>query len=355
MRLNYLDIQRRVPVWLGGFGLAALIAVLLFPTYPASAAAGAAVQSAPQGQRSGATARPAGISGSSSGLEDRRVPVPATDIQDDTTYQQTVIPGLCTTFNFESGDGGFTVQPVTGATLWHVDDNLCRANLTGHTTTHTFYYGQDMTCNYNTGSQNASNLLSPTINFASPSRVMLSFNYLLFVESSGSFDTTFIDISTNGGTSWTPLLSKANLINDNQWHTICSDVSASIGLASSLRVRFRFDSVDSLVNSSTGWHVDDISVCATPTIQDNTNGNCLSIDLCGNTYLWHTPASGDLTGPIVITQNGSTINFSSGPGDANALRGGIDSRGVANARIVAPGNLIFSIADSNIFNNTTCP
>src|SRR6185503_4359246 len=71
----------------------------------------------------------------------------------------------CTVFDFESGDQGFTVVPIFGTPLqlWHNTNGFCRANLAGHTTPHTFYYGQDATCNYDTGARNAANLISPPV------------------------------------------------------------------------------------------------------------------------------------------------------------------------------------------------
>lgn len=167
---------------------------------------------------------------------------------------------VCTTFKFDTSDNGFTAQNVFGAApLWHVTDH-CRANLAGHSTPNTFYYGQEPDCNYNTGDRNGSNLLSPVLNLTSPAT--LSFNYLLFVEG-GGFDSTFVDVSTDGGSTWTQVISKANFTNDNQWHSLTTDISAAVGNATSIRLRFRFDSVDNIANSTTGWHLDDIQVCGT--------------------------------------------------------------------------------------------
>jgi len=164
----------------------------------------------------------------------------------------------CTTFTFDTSDNGFTVENVMGPSpLWH-RSNMCRAFLTGHSTPNSFYYGQDDTCNYNTGARNASNLVSPTLNLTAPAT--LSFNYLLFVEG-GGFDTTFVDLTTDGGVTWTQFLSKANFINDNQWHNITTDISGVVGAATSIKIRFRFDSIDNIANSTTGWHVDDFQIC----------------------------------------------------------------------------------------------
>lgn len=356
MRLNQFDAQEEVT---SRTILLLLLGAFLLPFFHSSASAGAAFTYRPLHQAGSRNAgQPDQAQPIPSNTGAQRIPImPIESDQQEDFYQQTVLPGLCRTYDFESGNPGFTTQtsfPAMGASLWHIDDNTCRANLSGHSTTHTFYYGQDATCNYATGARNASDLISPTSSFTSPSRAMISFNYLLFVEG-GGFDTTFVDASTDGGSNWTQILSKANFINDNQWHTVCKDLTGTFGFVTSVRLRFRFDSVDNIANSTTGWHVDDISICATPSIQDNTNGNCLAINLCDNTYTWHTPGSGDFTGPLVITQSGNTIQFTSDVADPNRLSGGFDGRRTANARIFVPGVGAFTIADSNIDNNTTCP
>lgn len=208
-------------------------------------------------------------------------------------YSAEAVSG-CTTFNFETGVQGWSVVPVSGPALWHLA-TTCRAQLPGHSTPTTFYYGQECvvgtcatqiasrsislgsfapssvntiaatcsaTCNYNTCSRNASNLVSPTV--SAVGTVTLSFNYLLFVETDPGKDMANVDFSTDGGTTWTPLLSKANLINDNNWHSATTSFSAGATCAN-VRVRFRFDTVDQLLNTFTGWHVDDVSICSTDT------------------------------------------------------------------------------------------
>src|SRR5215813_14638972 len=135
---------------------------------------------------------------------------------------------VCTSLDFAGGSAqGFTVLPMFGTSpaLWHVANNTCRAELAGHSTPFDFYYGMEGFCNYNTGDRNAANLVSPSISLTGLlPPFQLSLNYLLFVESSGAFDQTFVDLSTNGGATWTQVLSKGNLTNNNQWHNVVVDI-----------------------------------------------------------------------------------------------------------------------------------
>lgn len=277
-------------------------------------------------------------------------------------------PNACLGFDFETGAQGWTVVPTIGTgvvtPLWHLDNNLCRANLAGHSTPFTFYYGQDATCDYNTGARNASNLVSPpisTVGVFPP--YSLGFNYLLFVESSPSFDTTFVDISTNGGSTWTQILSKANLINDNQWHNKVVDVTAQVGAATSVQVRFRFDSVDNLVNSSTGWHVDDVLACGQPfnfCVQDDSTHDYIQFNSVTGVYVTKQCSTGFIAqGVGTVTTNGNfvtltqrgPVNFNSVTVDTSAHTGFATIRVASGLKIVA-----YNINDSNTNNNTcSCP
>lgn len=275
-------------------------------------------------------------------------------------------PNGCTGFEFAGGSTeGFTTQSVFGTQLWHVTNGLCRAFLTGHSTPYTFYYGQDATCNYNTGARNAANLISPSISLVGKfPPYSLGFNYLLFVESSSSFDTTFVDISTNNGMTWTQVASKANLINDNQWHNFAIDVTAQVGAATSVQLRFRMDTVDNLVNSSTGWHVDDVLVCGQPfnfCLQSDDGNNILQFNSITGAYTFRQCSTGfTRSGTGTIKAVGSTVTLTDNGFDhfVSATVNNSTNTGSATLTFLIPPRSLqaFNISDSNTLNNTcTCP
>ncbi len=174
------------------------------------------------------------------------------------TQVQAAAPSLCTGFTFEGGAQGFT---ATG--LWHLSTS-CRAQLPGHTTPTTFYYGQEGVCNYNTGAANKGDLVSPAIPL-SGNPTSLRFNYLLQSESGLPFDSATVAISTDGGATFPAVVASnggGQLLTDNNWHSFSADISAVVGAASSIKVKFAFDSVDAVANAFTGWHVDDVAVCS---------------------------------------------------------------------------------------------
>jgi hypothetical protein len=92
-------------------------------------------------------------------------------------------------------------------------------------------------------------------------------------------------------------------------------------------------------------------------LQDDRSANCLTLNEGAGTYTFKT-SSGTFTGPVVITQTGTILNFQSGPGDPNLLQGGVDLlRRVGNARLNVPrgGPAVFTVSDRNIDNNGPCP
>jgi hypothetical protein len=293
--------------------------------------------------------------------------VPPEGIPEETSPRllaQVGTPVACQGFDFANGDPqGFTVLPAVGTplALWHVTNNLCRANLAGHSTPFDFYYGQDGTCNYDTGARNASNLISPSINLSTTfPPYQLGFNYLLFVESSNSFDTTFVDISTNNGMTWTQVLSKANLINDNQWHNAAADITALVGAAASVTLRFRFDTIDNIANSTTGWHVDDVVICGNPfnaCVQDDSSGSVLQYNSATGAYLFNDCHGVLVSGTASLLVRGSTTTLQDYGTDRRVLAK-IDrsvNKATATVQLFSPSRL-FTITDRNTGDDTcVCP
>lgn len=273
----------------------------------------------------------------------------------------------CQAFDFQTGNQGFTVVADFGTgvatPLWHLANAVCRAFLSGHTTPFTFYYGQDNGCNYNTGVRNAASLISPPISLTTTfPPYSLGFNYLLFVEA-GGFDTTFVDVSTNNGATWTQVLSKANLINDNQWHNVAKDITSVVGSATSVRVRYRFDSIDNIANSTTGWHVDDVLVCGQAfdyCVQDDVTNDYIQFNSATGVFVTKQCLGGATAqGVGTVTTNGNTVtitsttfgNFSTASVDKVAHTGSAKIRFQNGKNVVA-----YNIVDSNTLNNTcSCP
>ena len=126
-----------------------------------------------------------------------------------------------------------------------------------------FYFGVESSCTYDTGAIAAGELVSPPITGIAADST-LTFSYRRQVESfSGDFDRTAVDVSDDDGATWTQVfsLNSANA-SQNAWvQSAPIDLSAFAG-AATLRVRFRFDSVDAQFNGFLGWMIDDVVVTA---------------------------------------------------------------------------------------------
>src|SRR5262249_3748230 len=114
------------------------------------------------------------------------------------------------TADFESGAQGFTInngpQPGHVAGLWHLSTG--RGSQRGPPPPHSFYCGQgggpNGGGNYNVGNT-AGNITSAPIALPGSGPITLSFNYVLGTEGNGGFDVASVQVSNNGGASFTTL------------------------------------------------------------------------------------------------------------------------------------------------------
>jgi hypothetical protein len=143
--------------------------------------------------------------------------------------------------------------------LWHLANSTTCVTPGYYSATHSFYYGQESTCNYDTGrTSNTGSLTSPAISGLAAS-VALSFNYWRQVESySGAYDKTYAQVSYDGGVTWTTVWYRdTSYASENAWTpaSICLSPTST-----TMRVRFVFDTVDRNTNSYKGWLIDDVKV-----------------------------------------------------------------------------------------------
>ncbi len=168
------------------------------------------------------------------------------------------------------GGGGFLDEFETGAAgwtttgLWHLTNNSSCASPGYSSPTRAFYYGQDATCNYNTGGTNTGTLTSPAITGITASSA-LSFDFRRQVESySGNYDRTFVEVIRSNGTATSVFsLSSANP-STTAW-TPSGNISLAAYAGDTIRLRFTFNSVDSVSNTFLGWFIDDVQVTGAPT------------------------------------------------------------------------------------------
>jgi extracellular elastinolytic metalloproteinase len=173
--------------------------------------------------------------------------------------------GSILTDNFETGAPGWT---ATG--LWHLASNstCAGAGVPGYSSpTSAFYYGKDATCNYSTGATNSGTLTSPPVPGIT-SISTLSFNHFRRVESfSGSYDKTTVDVIRSNGTVTNVFSRDSRNASSTAWAST-GDISLSAFAGDTIRVRFTFNTVDSVSNAYTGWLIDDVRITGGPNCPD---------------------------------------------------------------------------------------
>jgi len=156
--------------------------------------------------------------------------------------------------DFESG----TSKWPTMSGLWHITSTSSPWTNPCHSPTHSAWYGQEATGNYATGSRTYGVMVSTSFSLAGYTSTRLEF-YQWFQGEGGSWDYCYVDVSTDGGSSWGPLYkNNANIAN---WQRCSLDMSAYCGFPS-VKIRFYFDSMDSINNNYRGWLVDDVKITA---------------------------------------------------------------------------------------------
>ncbi|RLG38557.1 MAG: hypothetical protein DRO01_06300, partial [Thermoproteota archaeon] len=143
----------------------------------------------------------------------------------------------------ESGTNGWIASG-----LWHVSES--RAN----SPTHSWCYNNGT--NYDTGSANSGDLISPWVDLSGTENATLRFRSWYRTEDSGtSWDRKLVFVTTDG-TNWQQVAQVSGQM--SAWVTYSVDLSPYVGQR--IRIRFCFDTVDHLYNAYEGWYVDDIRV-----------------------------------------------------------------------------------------------
>ncbi len=158
-------------------------------------------------------------------------PVPVTVFQDD----------------MESGVNGWT---VSGGCLWHQSTHRSVSPDTS------WYYGIEETYTYNTGDRNFGSLTSPPIDLTNITSSRLVFSHFLNTENYPPYDTATVQITKDGGMTYTDIYSKTTT--DGAFIEETLDISEFDDCV--IQIRFFFDTLDEKFNNFEGWYIDDVIV-----------------------------------------------------------------------------------------------
>ncbi len=161
--------------------------------------------------------------------------------------------------DIESGVNGWAAEGVPAPNgLWHVSAR--RSYSAGNA----WYYGQEATGDYFTGvgAVNSGSLESQPIDLNYATSAVLTFWtwHQTETQDPANYDQKYVEISTNDGASWTELLNDSTSANSNNpnWNEVSIDLASYIG--QTIRIRFRFDTVDGNWNTYEGWYIDDVTI-----------------------------------------------------------------------------------------------
>jgi len=165
------------------------------------------------------------------------------------------VPSAPYSDNMENGTNGWT---ATG--LWH-QIGASSPYPASHSWSHSWWYGQDSTGNYDTGAANSGDLTSPSIYIPSTG-YYLRFWYRYETETQGSdWDQRWVQISVDGG----PFSNVLQLSDDPMNWWLQGQVIDLSGYAGhTIQVRFHFDTIDGYFNDYRGWYIDDFEISTTP-------------------------------------------------------------------------------------------
>ncbi|MBI4615900.1 MAG: matrixin family metalloprotease [Planctomycetes bacterium] len=149
----------------------------------------------------------------------------------------------------EAGANGWA-----GTGFWHVVTQGSSPFVQVHGGTRSWWYGRDASGNYDDGAANQGTLTSPP--FQVPSNGRLTYWSWEATEGGTVFDVRFVQISTDGGATWTNLLQSSD--NSSAWRQVSLSISGYAGQTA--RLRFSFNTLDWQFNAFRGWYLDDLVV-----------------------------------------------------------------------------------------------
>ncbi|UCF80706.1 MAG: hypothetical protein JSV08_09430, partial [Acidobacteriota bacterium] len=193
--------------------------------------------------------------------------------------------------DMETGAPGWTADG-----LWHlVSEPTCTPS--AKSGSWSWYYGQDFSCDYDTGITNTGFLTMPMLTSV-PDGATLTFWQRRNTDGGCSTtDITTVEISVNGAPFvqvWEPCFQT-----NDQWWFVSLDLTPNYTPGDDIQIGFRFDTVDPVNNNSLGWLIDDVRIFTCPP-PCTPLSDPLQVDVEGQ-------ACG---GPITVTTNTPTLAWS---------------------------------------------
>jgi hypothetical protein len=171
-----------------------------------------------------------------------------------TSIQECKLSNGSVAFSDDFESGLLQWENITG--LWHLTDVGSSWPDPSHSPTHSMWFGNETTGTYDTGVQEYGEMISVPFSLVGYTIVSLEFYHWRETEGSG-YDISYVDISTDG-TNWDNIYTDDNdyIAPWEYLHLVISEYAGN----TSVQLRFRFDTIDGIMNDYRGWLVDDILV-----------------------------------------------------------------------------------------------
>lgn len=157
---------------------------------------------------------------------------------------------------YDDIENGASKWTATG--FWHQVEDGVSPYPNSHSTSHSWWFGQDATGNYDNNSAIAGSLT--TIPLHVPIKGTLIFWSWENTENKPGFDTRTVYLTNDNGATWVKVYESGD--NSSAWHKVSVDLSAYGGQDATLK--FAFDSVNKVHNNYRGWYIDDVAVFSDP-------------------------------------------------------------------------------------------
>ncbi|MFX1479012.1 MAG: CARDB domain-containing protein [Promethearchaeota archaeon] len=179
------------------------------------------------------------------------LPVPGETYISNNIY--SVLRNIIGQIFFDDFEGGLSNwDSITG--FWHLTDAGSSWPNPCYSPTHSMWFGQEITGDYDTGFREMGNITTIPLDLTASDSAKLEFYH--WRESESGYDTSYVKISTDG-INWDTIYSTSDTF--YTWEKTSLDISSYVGNPS-VEIMFHFDTLDSVANNYRGWLVDDIEI-----------------------------------------------------------------------------------------------
>lgn len=187
-------------------------------------------------------------------------------------YEAFDQPGACGGTALSPGTAVFSDDMESGVNGWIATGLWHQTSRRAASGVKSWWYGQEVTGNYNTGARTSGSLTSSAITLPAGVLAALEWDQLFsgegfsrcYLISAGgcdpylNYDSGWVQVSRDGGATWETLTTLAHNSDGLAFDHHKIDISRYAG--NTIQLRFYFDTLDATANLGEGWYVDNVAV-----------------------------------------------------------------------------------------------